>query len=566
MLELMWRVPSHGFRWVEAHSTAHLETDAAPDRYLTPQFPVHWREYDLRHNTPALFYEFSEVAPTDDGVQAFANEYGALGIGGEIMLLDGTRTRGERLQEWKAEIILIRHALRVWEALKRGTEQELRRWFRFDMHGDTPRLKYMPDEPWPPDMPMDVSDLFTRVSPGDPAQLIPLASPWPYSDPPGTGIPATPAGLALAFIRTLMSTRLPLQSVVCLGYLRDMSRPVPLSLKVVPSNLLTALWLQLGAAMEGDGRYQRCPQCQHWFQVPAKAKRANTTYCSPRCRIRAYRERHEQTQGTREPATTLDRASDPRLGKTELHDVGPDQRSQTIQASLLDAGRGQPIEIRQGSLPDGEESEETQIIHRSARTERITPHCTGSQRKEQGVTGSIVTRELKTGRRYYTVWRANGRQKWKAFTRRKDAERYLTTVVKEVHDGTYQDVHHLPMSAVFDRWLASSLELRVKQGLLKPSTAKSYRSMLDTHLRPVFGAYRSDRLTHAAVSQWAHAMADAIVEGNVAPKYYNNLLDLLHSIVAWARHPAQGYLAHDPLVGEKRLPKPRVERDFFRTP
>ena len=87
--------------------------------------------------------------------------------------------------------------------------------------------------------------------------------------------------------------------------------------------------------------------------------------------------------------------------------------------------------------------------------------------------------------------------------------------------------------------------------------------MLDTHLRPVFGEYRSDRLTHAAVSQWAHAMADAIVEGNVAPKYYNNLLNLLHSIVAWARHPAQGYLAHDPLVGEKRLPKPRVERDFL---
>ena len=67
------------------------------------------------------------------------------------------------------------------------------------------------------------------------------------------------------------------------------------------------------------------------------------------------------------------------------------------------------------------------------------------------MTGSIVTRELKTGRRYHAVWRTNGRQKWKAFTKRKDAERYLTTVVKAVHDGTYQDVHRLPMTAVFDR-------------------------------------------------------------------------------------------------------------------
>ena len=93
-----------GFAGSRPIPPAHLETDAAPRPLSDSAFPVHWREYDLRHNTPALFYEFSEVAPTDDGVQAFANEYGALGIGGEIMLLDGTRTRGERLQEWKAEI------------------------------------------------------------------------------------------------------------------------------------------------------------------------------------------------------------------------------------------------------------------------------------------------------------------------------------------------------------------------------------------------------------------------------------------------------------------------------
>ena len=34
---------------------------------------------------------------------------------------------------------------------------------------------------------------------------------------------------------------------------------MPLSLKVVPSNLLTALWLQLGAAMEGDGTLPTLP-------------------------------------------------------------------------------------------------------------------------------------------------------------------------------------------------------------------------------------------------------------------------------------------------------------------
>ena len=86
----------------------------------------------------------------------------------------------------------------------------------------------------------------------------------------------------------------------------------------------------------------------------------------------------------------------------------------------------------------------------------------------------------------------------------------------------------------------------MKQGLLKPSTAKSYRAMVATHLRPAFGDSRSDRLSHAAVGGWAGRKADDIAEGNMAPRYYNNLLNLLHAILAWARHPAQGYLVHAP--------------------
>jgi Phage integrase family len=97
-------------------------------------------------------------------------------------------------------------------------------------------------------------------------------------------------------------------------------------------------------------------------------------------------------------------------------------------------------------------------------------------------------------------------------------------------------VQPLPMGTVLDRWLADSLALRVKQGLLKPSTEKSYRSMLATHLRPAFGEYRSDMLRHGDVNAWAKRMAAEIAEGNLAPKFYNNVLDLLHAILAWARH------------------------------
>jgi len=198
--------------------------------------------------------------------------------------------------------------------------------------------------------------------------------------------------------------------------------------------------------------------------------------------------------------------------------------------------------------------------------------------------GTIITRTLADRTKRYDVrWRANGKQESKTFTRRKAADNFLTTVVKRVQDGTYQEVTPILVSQLLDRWLEHSLEVRVKQGLLKPSTAKSYRSMVREHLRPAFGEYRSDRLTPAVIGEWVARMADRIaqkcgvvergVDGDgqdqrekpekITPKFYNNVLNLLHAILAWARHPAQGYLAHDPLIGQKRLPKSRVEREFL---
>jgi integrase len=140
---------------------------------------------------------------------------------------------------------------------------------------------------------------------------------------------------------------------------------------------------------------------------------------------------------------------------------------------------------------------------------------------------------------------------------------FLTTVVKSVHDGTYQDVKPALMKDVLDRWLTHSMEVRRKLGQLKPSTEKSYRSMVATHFQPAFGDYRSDQLSAAVIADWVKTKADDVDAGTVTKKTYNNLLNLLHAILAWARHPAQRYLAHDPLTGQKRLTLERPERDFL---
>src|SRR5262245_17541679 len=173
------------------------------------------------------------------------------------------------------------------------------------------------------------------------------------------------------------------------------------------------------------------------------------------------------------------------------------------------------------------------------------------------MTGWIERRETAGGVRYDACWRAGTKKKSRTFARRKEAERFLATMVTHVHEGGYVETKPLLMNRVFDTWLAGALEVRVKEGSLKVSTAKAYRSMVEEHLRPAFGHFRSDRLTLAEIEAWRHGMAEQIEAGTMAGKTYQNLRNLLHAITDWARHPARAYVAHDPLAG---LPKLRLSR------
>jgi integrase len=176
--------------------------------------------------------------------------------------------------------------------------------------------------------------------------------------------------------------------------------------------------------------------------------------------------------------------------------------------------------------------------------------------------GWVVTRNAADGtKRYDARWRiAPGKIRGRTFNRKKDAEHYLTTMVGRVQDGSYVDVQPVPMGRVFDEWAALELDVRLKEGSLKPSTGKSYRSMLAEHLRPAFGAYRSDRFTLAVVEHWRAGIATQIAAGALSPKFYVNLRNLLSAITRWSRHPARRYLAHDPLDGLPKLRLPRAKK------
>ena len=151
------------------------------------------------------------------------------------------------------------------------------------------------------------------------------------------------------------------------------------------------------------------------------------------------------------------------------------------------------------------------------------------------MTGSIQVRILKDGtKRFHAVWRAGGKQRRKAFRRKKDATRFLADTVTRVHDGSWQEVRPALMGEVLDKWLAD-LKTRRAEGNIKPSTERNYTSMVEAHLRPLLGDYRSNEVTTRTIDGWRRAM----LERGLAPKSFNNAVGLLRTIFKWARR--RGY-------------------------
>ena len=174
--------------------------------------------------------------------------------------------------------------------------------------------------------------------------------------------------------------------------------------------------------------------------------------------------------------------------------------------------------------------------------------------------GANLIKERET--RYDCFWRTNGKLRSKTVATKHAATRFLSTVVAETHNGTYQQTKPVAMNVLFDEWV-KSLGVKEQQGRLKPSAKKAYLSMLRKHLRPAFGTCRSDQLSEKVVLDWVRRYAALLAAGTVSAKYYNNLRGTLNVVLTWARQRGQRYLTHNPLSDIKPVPVERLERRFL---
>src|SRR5215831_3931110 len=130
VFEFTWDVYEGGYRWVETvqaraltqptplkpaidHEAAGAEV--RPQLFLTDGLPLTAGSFRARHYQPlhlhsSLFRTFAETVPTREGILAFADEYGPLGVGVPIELpppgTSGIQTfgTGEPLSVWVGEI------------------------------------------------------------------------------------------------------------------------------------------------------------------------------------------------------------------------------------------------------------------------------------------------------------------------------------------------------------------------------------------------------------------------------------------------------------------------------
>jgi integrase len=113
--------------------------------------------------------------------------------------------------------------------------------------------------------------------------------------------------------------------------------------------------------------------------------------------------------------------------------------------------------------------------------------------------GTIITRTVADGsKRYDTVIRINGKQRWQTFTRKKDAEDHLDHDSTDVRDGTYREIKKATFGEYIKHWKDTYLIAEK----LKPSTIGGYGSIIDAHLKPEFEHRSMQGIDSAQITQF----------------------------------------------------------------
>ncbi len=242
-------------------------------------------QYNPLKQHKCLFRSFAEAETSEEGILAFADTYGMLGLDRENADPNSPPLLCtlEPLEVWHREIRSISKALRLWDMVQAE-----------DAHGLTTRLS--PIISW---VDADIKGGSVRNLP-DPAASFPDFEPddlrWFRTHPEvidyyRAGDLVVPAKMWVQAI-----TNRHLESRISPRILWDDSVRKRWSLYFTPVNLIGAIWLQFAQSVTQEKDYRRCRQCESWFEIDHYTARTNRYFCSNACRSKAYRDRQTRAR------------------------------------------------------------------------------------------------------------------------------------------------------------------------------------------------------------------------------------------------------------------------------
>jgi hypothetical protein len=261
--QFVLEVPEGGYRCEQARALDAEE----PELTLVECTPLGIsrrviRRRPLREES-GLFLEFAKVDLTPEGVIAFANRYGALG--GKIrrpVTIGSPRAKqqstywGEALAAWFTEIRAVRKVLPLLDQYKELSDQNKKREIIFKT---------------------DPESIIACWPAGWEVVVLRATDPDTYER-----LKDNPTETARRYLKTQVDLKL--EEHPSTGRLvQDRSRGA-LTLFVMPSSLIAAIWLQVACAIDGDRQYRSCKNCKKWFELGGSGRRADAQVCSDSCR------------------------------------------------------------------------------------------------------------------------------------------------------------------------------------------------------------------------------------------------------------------------------------------
>ena len=168
----------------------------------------------------------------------------------------------------------------------------------------------------------------------------------------------------------------------------------------------------------------------------------------------------------------------------------------------------------------------------------------GSKRGAQG-TGTIRKKTVNRNGRTYTYWEgrctvgfdpATGKQKQRSVTgsTQKEVAQKLRQLTAEIDNGTYQEPQKMTVGEWLDIWAAEYLID------VKPRTVDSYKTTVNTHLKPALGAFKLQALAAPHVQKFYNSLSDK----GLSPKTVKNAHGVLHKALQQAVEI--GYIRSNP--------------------